>query len=239
VMPPVHMPKRRACVARATCTQAHPARHIAHARVHSTKQQQTGTRALGSWRAPAHAQHARARPPAARGATHNGDLVCTRPRRPVPPPPKKKDDLRGARLHSSGEEAYVKAKTYLLMSGRELARRLEGSGVDVIAGALIGGGGGDGRGLHASSLRQRLGAWLRSLHGILPRAPSWHACHHMMHAPHAPTLAQCTRASPTPPGTSRASQRATTTGLRGSYTACAASRRGCGWASLPRLARSP
>jgi NAD(P)-dependent dehydrogenase (short-subunit alcohol dehydrogenase family) len=44
------------------------------------------------------------------------------------------NDLRGARLNNSGEEAYVQAKTLLLMATRELARRLEGTGVNVIAG---------------------------------------------------------------------------------------------------------
>lgn len=45
------------------------------------------------------------------------------------------DDLRGRGLKDSGERPYVMAKTYLLMANtRELARRLEGTGVDVIAG---------------------------------------------------------------------------------------------------------
>eukprot|EP00882_Tetradesmus_deserticola_P000889 GHRQ01000963.1.p1 GENE.GHRQ01000963.1~~GHRQ01000963.1.p1 ORF type:complete len:445 (+),score=210.22 GHRQ01000963.1:166-1500(+) len=41
-------------------------------------------------------------------------------------------DLRGATLPDSGERAYTLSKTYILMAARELARRLEGSGVDVI-----------------------------------------------------------------------------------------------------------
>lgn len=44
-------------------------------------------------------------------------------------------DLRGATLPDSGERAYTLSKTYILMAARELARRLEGSGVDVITGA--------------------------------------------------------------------------------------------------------
>jgi hypothetical protein len=45
------------------------------------------------------------------------------------------DDLRGRGLTDSGERPYVMAKTYLLMANtRELARRMEGTGVDVIAG---------------------------------------------------------------------------------------------------------
>lgn len=49
------------------------------------------------------------------------------------------DDLRGRNLSDSGERPYALAKTYLLMGlTRELARRLEGSGVDVIAGATTG-----------------------------------------------------------------------------------------------------
>jgi hypothetical protein len=45
------------------------------------------------------------------------------------------DDLRGSNLTDSGERPYALSKTYLLMGlTRELARRLEGSGVDVIAG---------------------------------------------------------------------------------------------------------
>uniref|UniRef100_A0A383VFY4 Uncharacterized protein n=1 Tax=Tetradesmus obliquus TaxID=3088 RepID=A0A383VFY4_TETOB len=41
-------------------------------------------------------------------------------------------DLRGATLPDSGERPYTLSKTYILMAARELARRLEGSGVDVI-----------------------------------------------------------------------------------------------------------
>lgn len=45
------------------------------------------------------------------------------------------DDLRGHHLPDSGERAYVISKTYILMATtRELARRLEGTGVDVMAG---------------------------------------------------------------------------------------------------------
>lgn len=45
------------------------------------------------------------------------------------------DDLRGHHLPDSGERAYVISKTYILMSTtRELARRLEGTAVDVMAG---------------------------------------------------------------------------------------------------------
>jgi hypothetical protein len=44
------------------------------------------------------------------------------------------DDLRGAGLTDSGERPYTLSKTYILMAARELARRLEGSGVDVITG---------------------------------------------------------------------------------------------------------
>jgi hypothetical protein len=51
----------------------------------------------------------------------------------VPPP--LQDDLRGRSLTDSGERPYVLSKSYLLMGNtRELARRCEGSGVDVIAG---------------------------------------------------------------------------------------------------------
>lgn len=45
------------------------------------------------------------------------------------------DDLRGRTLPDSGERAYALSKSYMLMAGtRELARRLEGTGVEVIAG---------------------------------------------------------------------------------------------------------
>lgn len=44
------------------------------------------------------------------------------------------DDLRGRTLPDSGERAYALSKSYMLMANRELARRLEGTGVDVIAG---------------------------------------------------------------------------------------------------------
>jgi hypothetical protein len=44
-------------------------------------------------------------------------------------------DLRGATLPDSGERAYTLSKVYILMAARELARRLEGSSVDVLAGA--------------------------------------------------------------------------------------------------------
>jgi len=48
------------------------------------------------------------------------------------------DDLRGRGLRDSGERSYVMSKTYMLMANtRELARRLEGTGVDVIAGETI------------------------------------------------------------------------------------------------------
>lgn len=48
------------------------------------------------------------------------------------------DDLRGRNLPDSGERAYALSKSYLLMANtRELARRLEGTGVDVIAGGLV------------------------------------------------------------------------------------------------------
>lgn len=50
------------------------------------------------------------------------------------PAPLHIDDIKGQRLADSGERSYVIAKTMLLMSTRELARRLEGSGVDVMAG---------------------------------------------------------------------------------------------------------
>eukprot|EP00775_Hariotina_reticulata_P007962 gene7963-8160_t len=43
------------------------------------------------------------------------------------------DDIKGQRLADSGERSYVIAKTMLLMFTRELARRLEGSGMDVMA----------------------------------------------------------------------------------------------------------
>jgi hypothetical protein len=47
------------------------------------------------------------------------------------------DDLRGHHLPDSGERAYVISKTYILMATtRELARRLEGTGVDVMAGDI-------------------------------------------------------------------------------------------------------
>ncbi|KAF6266590.1 NAD(P)-binding protein [Scenedesmus sp. NREL 46B-D3] len=41
-------------------------------------------------------------------------------------------DLRGASLRDSGERPYTLSKLYILMAARELARRLEGSGVDVL-----------------------------------------------------------------------------------------------------------
>jgi hypothetical protein len=44
-------------------------------------------------------------------------------------------DLRGATFPDSGERPYTISKTFVLMTARELARRLEGSGVDVFAGA--------------------------------------------------------------------------------------------------------
>lgn len=45
------------------------------------------------------------------------------------------DDLRGRTLPDSGERAYALSKSYVLMAGtRELARRLEGTGVEAIAG---------------------------------------------------------------------------------------------------------
>jgi NAD(P)-dependent dehydrogenase (short-subunit alcohol dehydrogenase family) len=44
------------------------------------------------------------------------------------------DDIRGQRLADSGERSYVIAKTMMLMFTRELARRMEGTGVDVMAG---------------------------------------------------------------------------------------------------------
>lgn len=45
------------------------------------------------------------------------------------------DNLRGQTLPDSGERSYVMSKTLILMATtRELARRLEGTGVDVIAG---------------------------------------------------------------------------------------------------------
>ena len=43
----------------------------------------------------------------------------------------------------SGERPYTLAKTFILMYSKELARRLQGSGVDVFAGKR-GGGGGEG-----------------------------------------------------------------------------------------------
>eukprot|EP00879_Flechtneria_rotunda_P014905 GHRR01015573.1.p1 GENE.GHRR01015573.1~~GHRR01015573.1.p1 ORF type:complete len:335 (+),score=75.55 GHRR01015573.1:764-1768(+) len=43
------------------------------------------------------------------------------------------DDLRGRHLPDSGERPYTISKVYILMESRELARRLEGTGVDVIA----------------------------------------------------------------------------------------------------------
>lgn len=43
-------------------------------------------------------------------------------------------DLRGASLRDSGERPYTLSKLYILMAARELARRLEGSGVDVLTG---------------------------------------------------------------------------------------------------------
>jgi hypothetical protein len=49
------------------------------------------------------------------------------------------DDLRGAGLTDSGERPYTLSKTYILMAARELARRLEGSGVDVLTGGKQGG----------------------------------------------------------------------------------------------------
>lgn len=45
------------------------------------------------------------------------------------------DDLRGRSLTDSGERPYVLSKSYVLMANtRELARRCEGSAVDIIAG---------------------------------------------------------------------------------------------------------
>lgn len=45
------------------------------------------------------------------------------------------DNLRGQSLPDGGERSYVMSKTLLLMATtRELARRLEGTGVDVVAG---------------------------------------------------------------------------------------------------------
>jgi hypothetical protein len=45
------------------------------------------------------------------------------------------DNLRGQTLPDSGERSYVMSKTLILMATtRELARRLEGTGVEVIAG---------------------------------------------------------------------------------------------------------
>ncbi|KXZ55461.1 hypothetical protein GPECTOR_2g1010 [Gonium pectorale] len=41
------------------------------------------------------------------------------------------DDLRGAKLESSGLRAYAASKLYLIMASRELNRRLRGTGVDV------------------------------------------------------------------------------------------------------------
>lgn len=44
------------------------------------------------------------------------------------------NDIQGYNLKDSGERPYVMTKTMLLMAQtRELARRLEGTGVDVIA----------------------------------------------------------------------------------------------------------
>lgn len=48
------------------------------------------------------------------------------------------DDLRGHSLPDGGERSYVMSKTFILMATtRELARRLEGTGVDVIAGDAL------------------------------------------------------------------------------------------------------
>lgn len=43
-------------------------------------------------------------------------------------------DLRGRQLTDSGDRPYTLAKLFMLMATRELARRLEGTGVDVFAG---------------------------------------------------------------------------------------------------------
>lgn len=54
---------------------------------------------------------------------------------PVCAPLRPQDDLRGRNLTDSGERPYALSKTYILMAlTRELARRLEGTGVDVIGG---------------------------------------------------------------------------------------------------------
>jgi hypothetical protein len=66
------------------------------------------------------------------------------------------DDLRGHSLPDSGERAYVMSKTFILMATtRELARCLEGTGVDVLAG---------------DALALRWGAWRRH---IQPIGHSW------------------------------------------------------------------
>jgi hypothetical protein len=43
-------------------------------------------------------------------------------------------DLKGSTMPDSGERPYTLAKTFILMYSKELARRLQGSGVDVFAG---------------------------------------------------------------------------------------------------------
>lgn len=48
------------------------------------------------------------------------------------------DDIPGRSLPDSGERSYTLSKVYILMATRELARRLEGSGVDVVAGETPG-----------------------------------------------------------------------------------------------------
>jgi hypothetical protein len=48
------------------------------------------------------------------------------------------DDIPGRNLRDSGDRAYGISKTFKLMAlTRELARRLEGTGVDVIAGTAL------------------------------------------------------------------------------------------------------